>query len=345
MLLCCVLIKMKIQLYALTISFVLTLSALTAFGNLPLSSAQQQNTTQSSGPSSVTIIIPSRASIANEVQEYYQPEVTQAPNGSIVTWSNRDSTLHTATAGNPINGPSGQFDTGMITPGGFGSAMINGEGRVLYYCTLHPFMLGVIEVTSAEAPAGGNVTSGGNATDGTAGNATGMQPTDNATSVNATDLSIEPFTAQGQIASLTVPVSQAANTTLASDTGENKSYVLAGSWNLDVQSSNATQFEANFTMVHTDGTGRHMHTIGSFEPVSTMQQNASIFITGSSDITVNGTTQWSQVWVTLIIENNSTLTIGVNTEATENHFRGQPIFGIVESMRDESGNETSAAGE
>src|SRR5687768_6814041 len=41
--------------------------------------------------------------------------------------------------------------------------------------------------------------------------------------------------------------------------GEEGPYILGGNWNLDVESGNVTDFTANFMMVHTDGTGYHVH--------------------------------------------------------------------------------------
>jgi plastocyanin len=35
--------------------------------------------------------------------------------GSTVIWTNNDYTLHTATSGNSPSGPSGVFDSGLLT--------------------------------------------------------------------------------------------------------------------------------------------------------------------------------------------------------------------------------------
>lgn len=61
--------------------------------------------------------------------------------GSEVTWINADTVGYTATARRLTDGPSGQFDTGTISPGESKSVIVLGEGEqsLLYYCTIHPF--------------------------------------------------------------------------------------------------------------------------------------------------------------------------------------------------------------
>jgi glucose dehydrogenase len=54
-----------------------------------------------------------------------------------VTWDNKDSVPHTATA------DDNSFDTGTIEPGASGSATIKaaaGSGSISYHCTIHPWM-------------------------------------------------------------------------------------------------------------------------------------------------------------------------------------------------------------
>jgi hypothetical protein len=51
----------------------------------------------------------------------------------------------------------------------------------------------------------------------------------------------------------------------------------------------------------------------------------------------------------IIIEKNNVISLSLATEDTDDHFMGQPIYGIVDSMTDENGNElidtgTQAAG-
>ncbi|MGA9151960.1 MAG: hypothetical protein WBZ36_15385 [Candidatus Nitrosopolaris sp.] len=43
--------------------------------------------------------------------------------------------------------------------------------------------------------------------------------------------------------------------------------------------------------------------------------------------------------VNLMINKGKTLTINLDNQATCNHFQGQPIYGVVESMKHSTGNE------
>ncbi len=71
----------------------------------------------------------------------YHPAKIVVPKGATVTFSNKDSAEHTATANK-----SGMFDTGTVRPGQTKSAMIHGTGTIAYHCDFHPFMHGTIVV-------------------------------------------------------------------------------------------------------------------------------------------------------------------------------------------------------
>lgn len=61
--------------------------------------------------------------------------------GATVTWTNNDSTAHTATASD------GSWDTGNIDPGASASIVFDTPGTYTYICTYHPNMQGTIIVT------------------------------------------------------------------------------------------------------------------------------------------------------------------------------------------------------
>lgn len=86
--------------------------------------------------------------------------------GAKVTWQNKDSVIHTATAKDK------SFDTGNIAAGSSGSATIKGQGKIDYFCTIHPTMTGTLTVAAgAGGGSGGNSNAGGNSTQ-SGGNAT-----------------------------------------------------------------------------------------------------------------------------------------------------------------------------
>ena len=99
----------------------------------------------------VTITIPEGvAGQANgSSEEHYVPELATVSSGSQVTWINADTVGHTATSGTPRGGPSGQFDTGTISPGESKSVMVQAKGgqSLIYYCTIHPWLTGELQMT------------------------------------------------------------------------------------------------------------------------------------------------------------------------------------------------------
>lgn len=70
----------------------------------------------------------------------YSPNPVSVPVGGTVTWRNNDNTTHTSTA----NG--GSFDSGTIAPGASFSRTFPTAGSFPYHCTLHPGMVGTVNV-------------------------------------------------------------------------------------------------------------------------------------------------------------------------------------------------------
>lgn len=101
----------------------------------------------------VTITIPEGAASGGigggSNQKHYVPELATVSSESQVTWINADTIGHTATAGTPTDGPSGQFDTGTISPGESKSVMVQAEGgqSLVYYCIIHPWLTGELQMT------------------------------------------------------------------------------------------------------------------------------------------------------------------------------------------------------
>jgi hypothetical protein len=139
---------------------------------------------------------------------------------------------------------------------------------------------------------------------------------------------------------------QSGNTTLGQTVtggGAETPYVLGGNWNLNVQGGNVTDFAANFVMVHQDGTGYHTHNITDFSAgnkTAQLIQGQPTSINGTADISVNGTTKWPGVATTLTFTNNAAvMTINPAAEDTDNHFGGQPIYGIANQVTGENGTQ------
>ena len=123
--------------------------------------------------------------------------------------------------------------------------------------------------------------------------------------------------------------------------GGAEEYIIGGNWNMEVQAGNMTNFGANFIMVHPDGTEYHTHNITNFvTPTAGVQlvQGQEATITGTADIYTNGTNRWPGTDTTLTLtQNGAVMTIMPAAEDTDNHFQGQPIYGIVSALTGENG--------
>jgi hypothetical protein len=185
----------------------------------------------------------------------------------------------------------------------------------------------------------GNLTTSSNVTLSTGNDTTVMMP-----QVMTGDNSTDSSNMTGMESNMTSMDNMTSTSNETSTSAEiDPPYVVAGDWNLEVQDGNVTDFAANFTMVHIDGTGRHMHELSNFESsgsstIDTSGEGSS-FLFGTVDVATNGETAWTAADVLIIIEKNNVVSISLATEDTEDHFMGQPIYGIVESMTDAEGNE------
>ena len=75
--------------------------------------------------------------------EFGPPAVTVKV-GARVTFVNRDKAPHTAQT--DLGSRAAEFDTGRLERGGRRSVTLRDPGRFSYFCALHPFMKGTVEV-------------------------------------------------------------------------------------------------------------------------------------------------------------------------------------------------------
>jgi len=94
----------------------------------------------------VAVVIPEGAGIQQEGQIYYDPEALQISVGTTVLWINEDSAMHTITSGNSQKGPNGVFDSDLIAGGDSFEFTFASSGKEDYYCIVHPWMVGSVEV-------------------------------------------------------------------------------------------------------------------------------------------------------------------------------------------------------
>ena len=92
------------------------------------------------------VLIPDGAAIPADDQLYYDPTVLDISVGTTVVWDNVDNTMHTATSGTPDNGADGVFDSDVMMAGDIFEFTFNDAGSYDYYCILHPWMVGTVNV-------------------------------------------------------------------------------------------------------------------------------------------------------------------------------------------------------
>ena len=93
---------------------------------------------------SVSIV---QGSSSPTISKPYDPSPLTVKAGTSVTWTNKDSTIHTVTSGLPEKGDVGTlFDSSLINPGNTFVHLFDKQGTFDYSCTLHPFMHGQIIV-------------------------------------------------------------------------------------------------------------------------------------------------------------------------------------------------------
>ena len=85
-----------------------------------------------------TVGIPAGAQ--NRGSAGYAPNPITVSAGTTVTWTNNDTTGHTAT------GDGGSFNSGAIPAGGSFQFTFQNRGTFAYHCTFHPGMVGSVVV-------------------------------------------------------------------------------------------------------------------------------------------------------------------------------------------------------
>ena len=72
----------------------------------------------------------------------FNPALASLQVGQQIRWHNADTTVHTATQ------DGGGFDTGFLAPGATSASItLNAAGSLRYHCSVHPSMVGTLNVT------------------------------------------------------------------------------------------------------------------------------------------------------------------------------------------------------
>lgn len=101
----------------------------------------QQNMTN------VVIIVENASNPTNKI--FYEPSPITIKKGGMITWINKDPTIHTVTSGKTDNDLTDyRFDSKMMALNSTFTHIFNKEGLYYYHCYVHPFMMGSVTVVS-----------------------------------------------------------------------------------------------------------------------------------------------------------------------------------------------------
>jgi plastocyanin len=131
--------------------------------SLPVNQARAQ--TDSNSATAIVTIAKGAANpevdlTLQKVGDWYTPKKTVVSVGDTVTWKNEDVEPHTVTSGlgsgiqsvqtNEQGKPDGIFDSGLFKPGESWSRTFYNPGTYNYFCTIHPWMEGVVVVNPVQ---------------------------------------------------------------------------------------------------------------------------------------------------------------------------------------------------
>ncbi|HET7147169.1 MAG TPA: hypothetical protein VFI73_01605 [Candidatus Nitrosopolaris sp.] len=119
-------------------------------------------------------------------------------------------------------------------------------------------------------------------------------------------------------------------------------WIASGNWTLKQNDGNTTDFKTDMTWFNNNGKTSHTHQFQNFRSTATnttggnvtaiVQPGSNVILNGLMDVGTNQHIVWKNVPTTISIHGGKTITISVADNATNRHFAGQPIFGLVNSF-------------
>ena len=110
--------------------------------------AEVEEMEESSEPQTVSVDTPVGTSVpgCETTNECWTPASVTINAGDTVEWTNSDTAAHTVTGGLPADGPSGVFDSSLFMAGATFSHTFEEAGSYDYFCMVHPWMVGNVQV-------------------------------------------------------------------------------------------------------------------------------------------------------------------------------------------------------
>ena len=142
------------------------------------------------------------------------------------------------------------------------------------------------------------------------------------------------FSANGQISSLVLGMPPSVNTVNMSSV---EKFILSGYWKLVTDKGKISNFTSEFYTGPVNGANNHTHQVTNLRvednrPIQ-LSADGSTQISGITDVKTNGKSAWNDVPTTISISKGRTLSLNLADNATQRHFMGQSIYGIVKDLK------------
>jgi hypothetical protein len=142
------------------------------------------------------------------------------------------------------------------------------------------------------------------------------------------------FSANGEISSLLFGMPPSTHTVNMSSVDK---FILSGNWKLVTDKGKIANFTSEFYTGPANGANNHTHQVTNprvedNRPVQ-LSADGTAQITGLIDVKTNGKSAWNDVPTMISISKGRTFTINIADNATQRHFMGQPIYGIVQDLK------------
>jgi hypothetical protein len=108
-------------------------------------------------------------------------------------------------------------------------------------------------------------------------------------------------------------------------------WIATGNWSMSIDNGSLTGFATNMTWYNSNGKASHTHEFSNFKSAGGTIQGKNIVINGFMDVGTNHRLVWKNVPSMISIQGGKTIRISVDDNATNHHFAGQPVFGLVTS--------------
>jgi hypothetical protein len=152
----------------------------------------------------------------------------------------------------------------------------------------------------------------------------------------------ENFSAMGSISSL-IYQTRVNNTSVLAAAEKS---IVSGAWFIQNTGGIITAFVAKFNQVLDDGTRWHTYELFNFttakhgnDPRVHLTSDDSAIFSGTVDIKLNNTVVWKNIKLTVFLLKGNTIIFALDDKAIGDHFRDQPIYGTVVSIKDRMGRE------